>query len=123
VIAVAAFPADASAMDWLAVGNIEGILVRGGGGGGGSRPRSGREMIVQRPGIVGHHLPPLRSATLPVQAGDTLIFATDGVRREVAQAASGRRTRLTGSAAALLEEFATGDDDALLLTARYEVAA
>jgi negative regulator of sigma-B (phosphoserine phosphatase) len=120
VIAVAAFPADTAAMDWLAVGNIEGILVRAGAG---SRPRSGREMIVQRPGIVGHHLPPLRSATLPVQAGDTLIFATDGVRREVAQAASGRRTRLAGSASVLLEEFATGDDDSLLLTARYEVAA
>ncbi len=38
-------------------------------------------------------------------------------------AASGRRTRLTGSAAALLEDFVTGDDDALLLTARYEVPA
>ncbi len=120
VIAVAAFPTDGSAMDWLAVGNIEGILVRRGIG---PRPRSGREMIVQRPGIVGHHLPPLRSATLAVGPGDTLVFATDGVRREVAQAAASRRTHLEGSAAALLEEFVTGADDALLLTARYEVAA
>jgi phosphoserine phosphatase RsbX len=123
VIAVAAFPADATDMDWLAVGNIEGVLVRGGAA---SRPRSGREMIVQRPGIVGHHLPPLRSATLPVQAGDTLVFATDGVRREVAQAVSSRgrggRSGLQGGAAELLKEFATGNDDSLLLTARYEVS-
>jgi negative regulator of sigma-B (phosphoserine phosphatase) len=118
VIAVAAFPAVADDMEWLAVGNIEGILVRGQLG------RPGREMIVQRPGIVGHHMPPLRSSTLSVQAGDTLVFATDGVRREVAQAVSRRGTaRLPGGVAALLEEFATGTDDALLLTARYGVAA
>jgi phosphoserine phosphatase RsbX len=118
VIALAAFPAQAADMEWLAVGNIEGILVRGRTG------RPGREMIVQRPGIVGHHMPPLRSSTLPVRAGDTLVFATDGVRREVAQAVSRRGTaRLAGGVAALLEEFATGNDDALLLTARYGEAA
>jgi phosphoserine phosphatase RsbX len=118
VIAVAAFPEDAGDMEWLAVGNIEGVLVRGRFG------PPGREMIVQRPGIVGHHMPALRSATLPVRAGDTLVFATDGVRREVAQAVSRRGPRgLEGGAAGLLEEFATGNDDALLLTARYGMAA
>lgn len=118
VIALAAFPAQASDMEWLAVGNIEGVLVRGRSG------PSGREMIVQRPGIVGHHIPALRSATLPVRAGDTLVFATDGLRRELAQAVSRRGpARLEGAVAELLEEFATGNDDALLLTARYGVAA
>jgi hypothetical protein len=118
VIALAAFPAHAANMEWLAVGNIEGVLVRGRSG------LPGREMIVQRPGIVGHHMPALRSSTLPVRAGDTLVFATDGVRREVAQAVSRRGTaRLPGGVAELLEEFATGNDDALLLTARYGVAA
>ena len=117
VIAVAAFPEDGGAMEWIAVGNIEGVLVRGRSG------PPGREMIVQRPGIVGHHMPGLRSATLPVRAGDTLVFATDGLRREVAQAVSRRGpSRLEGGAAELLEEFATGNDDALLLTARYGVA-
>jgi hypothetical protein len=118
VIALAAFRAQAADMEWLAVGNIEGVLVRGRSG----LPR--REMIVQRPGIVGHHMPPLRSATLPVRAGDTLVFATDGVRREVAQAVLRRGSaRLEGGAAELLEEFATGNDDALLLIARYGVPA
>lgn len=117
VIAVAAFPAQATDMEWLAVGNIEGVLVRGRSG------PPGREMIVQRPGIVGHHMPALRSSTLPVRPGDTLVFATDGLRREVAQAVSRRGpARLEGGAAELLEEFATGNDDALLLTARYGVA-
>lgn len=117
VIALAAFPAQATDMEWLAVGNIEGVLVRGRSG----PPR--REMIVQRPGIVGHHLPALRSATLPLRPGDTLVFATDGLRREVAQAVSRRGPgRLEGGAAGLLEEFATGTDDALLLTARYGMA-
>jgi hypothetical protein len=114
VIALAAFPTQANAMEWLAVGNIEGVLVR-------ARPgRDRREMIVQRPGIVGHHVPPLRSATLVVWPGDTLVFATDGVRREVVQAASQRGPkRLEGAAGELLDEFATRTDDALLLTARY----
>jgi negative regulator of sigma-B (phosphoserine phosphatase) len=117
VIAVAALPTHATDMEWLAVGNVEGVFVRSRFG------PSGREMIVQRPGIVGHHMPPLRSARLPMRAGDTLVFATDGVRREVAQAVSSRRrAQLEGSAAELLEEFVTGNDDALLLTARYEVA-
>jgi phosphoserine phosphatase RsbX len=117
VISLAAFPAGATDMEWLAVGNIEGVLVR-------ARPgRLRREMIVQRPGIVGHHMPPLRSATHPVRLGDTLVFATDGVRREVVQAVSQRGpARLEGGAAELLEEFATRSDDALLLTARYGVA-
>lgn len=118
VIALAAFPVQAATMEWLAVGNIEGVLLRGWSG------LPGREMIVQRPGIVGHHMPPLRSATLPVRVGDTLVFATDGVRREVAQAVSRRGpARLEGGAAELLEEFATGTDDALLLTARYGAPA
>lgn len=118
VIAVAAFREHAGDMEWLAVGNIEGVLVRGRAG------PPGREMIVQRPGIVGHHMPMLRSATLPVRPGDTLVFATDGLRREVAQAVSRRwPARLEGGVAELLEEFATGNDDALLLTARYGGAA
>lgn len=118
VIALAAFPIQATDMEWLAVGNIEGILVRGRFG------RPGREMIVQRPGIVGHHMPFLRSAKLPVRPGDMLVFATDGVRREMAQAVSRRgAVRLESGAAELLEEFATGTDDALLLTARYGVPA
>lgn len=117
VIALAAFGAQSAHMEWLAVGNIEGILVRGGSG----RPR--REMLVQRPGIVGHNLPPLRSTTLPVTAGDTLVFATDGVRREIVQAATDRTvTARPGAAVDLLREFAAGNDDALLLTARYEAA-
>lgn len=117
VIALAAFGAHTADMEWLAVGNVEGILVRSGPG----RPR--REALVQRPGIVGHNLPPLRSTTLPVKSGDTLVFATDGVRREIVKAATDRTATARPSAALeLLREFAAGNDDALLLTARYEAA-
>jgi phosphoserine phosphatase RsbX len=114
VIALAAFPAQTTDMEWLAVGNIEGVLVRAQPG------RSRREMIVQRPGIVGHHMPPLRSQTLPVGPGDTLVFATDGVDREVLGAVSQPRAgRWEGAPGRLLEQFATRTDDALVLTARY----
>jgi hypothetical protein len=83
--------------------------------------RSGRltrERLLLWGGIVGQNLPTLRPATLPVAPGDTIVFATDGVRSEfvdeVDLAAS------VGSIAnRILAKHATGSDDALVLVARY----
>ena len=114
VVALAFFPAAAAEMEWLAVGNIEGALVRS------TQRAGGREMIVQRPGIVGHRLPALRSATHPIGPGDTLVLATDGVDRRLVQALSGGAAARGDGAAALLRQFATGKDDALLVLVRYQ---
>jgi hypothetical protein len=113
VIALALFPPSSTDMQWLAVGNVEGLLLHG------SRAGAGRDTIVQRPGIVGHGLPRLMTSTLSVGVGDTLVFATDGVERGFAQALSSGDARTADGAAALLRRFATGNDDALLLLARY----
>jgi hypothetical protein len=59
------------------------------------------------------------TSTLSVGVGDTLVFATDGVERGFAQALSSGDARTADGAAALLRRFATGNDDALLLLARY----
>lgn len=113
VIALARFPRSSPDMQWLAVGNVEGLLLRE------SRRGRPREAIVQRPGIVGHGLPRLMASTLSVAVGDTLVFATDGLERGFGQALYSGGARLAEGAAALLRRFATGNDDALLLLAHY----
>lgn len=113
VIALAWFPRGAAEMEWLAVGNVEGVLLHGPA----RSPR--REAIVQRPGIVGYGLPALIPTTIPVATGDTLVLATDGVERGFTQAFSSGAARPADGAAPLLRRFASGNDDALLLLARY----
>jgi phosphoserine phosphatase RsbX len=113
VIGLALFPRASSDMQWLAVGNVEGLLLHG------ATHVTAREAIVQRPGIVGHGLPHLLTSTLPVAVGDTLVFATDGLERGFSQALSSGAARPADGASALLRRFATGNDDALLLLARY----
>jgi negative regulator of sigma-B (phosphoserine phosphatase) len=113
VIALALFPRSSSDMQWLAVGNVEGLLLHR------STHGASCEAIVQRPGIVGHGLPHLMASTLAVAAGDTLVFATDGLERGLGQALSSGSVRPADGAGTLLRRFATGNDDALLLLARY----
>jgi negative regulator of sigma-B (phosphoserine phosphatase) len=113
VIALALFPRCSPDMQWLAVGNVEGLLLHG------SARGPARDTIVQRPGIVGHGLPRLIASTLPVSVGDTLVFATDGLERGFGHALSTGAARPADGAAALLRRFATGNDDALLVLAHY----
>lgn len=114
VVALAFFPAAAAEMEWLAVGNIEGALVRS------AQRAGGRKMIVQRPGIVGHRLPALRTERLAFGPGDTLMLATDGVERRLVQALAGGAAARGDGAATLLAQFATGKDDALLVLVRHQ---
>jgi negative regulator of sigma-B (phosphoserine phosphatase) len=113
VIALARFSRSSPDMQWLAVGNVEGLLVHGSGRGG------PREAIVQRPGIVGHGLPRLVPSTVSVSVGDTLVFATDGLERGLGHALTSGSARAADGAGALVRRFATGKDDALLLLAHY----
>ncbi|HZE04276.1 MAG TPA: SpoIIE family protein phosphatase [Solirubrobacteraceae bacterium] len=113
VIALAWFPRARPQMEWLAVGNVEALLLHG------AARSPGRETIVQRPGIVGYGLPALIPATVPVAAGDTLVLATDGVERTFGQALSNGGAAPADGAAALLRRFASRNDDALLVLARY----
>jgi negative regulator of sigma-B (phosphoserine phosphatase) len=113
VLALAWFPRSRAEMQWLAVGNVEGLLLH-------TAARSHRrQAIVQRPGIVGYNLPALVPTTIPVATGDTLVLATDGVERGFAQAFSNGGATPADGAASLLRRFASGNDDALLVLARY----
>ena len=74
-MSLASFSGRDHTMIWLGVGNVEGVLIRRV-----QTVNAARETILLRGGIVGYQLPPLRATTVPVIRGDTLIFATDGIR-------------------------------------------
>jgi serine phosphatase RsbU (regulator of sigma subunit) len=97
-------------LTWLGVGNVAGVLIHAAGG--------DREGLITRGGVVGFNLPPLRSVTLPVARGDTLILATDGIRSSFTDDLSlgGTPQRI---AQETLDRHWRGTDDALVLVARY----
>lgn len=100
-------------LTWLGVGNVEGILLRGD-----THAVPSQEFLLMRGGVVGNHLPQVAASILPVQRGDLLIFATDGIRSGFAE-----HLDLWGSAQQIadniLERHWRGTDDALVLVARY----
>jgi phosphoserine phosphatase RsbX len=100
-------------MTWLGVGNVLGILRHPGT----QRPHS-QETLLLRAGVVGGLLPPLQAAVLPVLPGDVLIFATDGVRDDFAEAPLHLDTPQK-AAEDILSRFAKGNDDALVLVAKF----
>lgn len=101
------------AVTWISIGNVAGLLMRINAQG-----ALEREHIMMRSGVVGHRLPPLRTATLKLQRGDLLIFATDGVREGFQKGITlGAGTEDT--AASILRRYGRPTDDALVLVARW----
>ena len=113
VLSVAVFSACDGAMTWAGVGNVTGVLLR-------ADQRAARpcESLLLRGGVVGYHLPSLYPVVLPVSSGDTLVFATDGLRSGFTEGVA-----LNDSpqqiADHLLANYGRGTDDALVLVARY----
>src|SRR2546428_4891833 len=112
VISLAAFNAVDETMTWIGVGNVEGVLMRAD-----PAVNPGYESLTLRSGVVGTRLPLLHAGIVPVKRGDTLIFATDGIRTEFAQ-----RLALGAGpqqiADTILSKYARGTDDAPVLLAR-----
>jgi negative regulator of sigma-B (phosphoserine phosphatase) len=100
-------------LTWLSIGNVAALLLHPDDRGG-----VHREHVLMRNGVVGHRLPPLRSAIHPIRRGDLLIFATDGVRE-------GFETSVRFSAPVqeiadhILARYGKFTDDALVLVARW----
>lgn len=113
VASLAAVDAVAGHLTWAGVGNVEGVLIRAAGGE--ERTRSG---LVTRGGIIGSDLPEVRPQQLPIERGDVLILATDGVRREFVDAPP-PQADVQLAASELLARYGKGTDDALILVARY----
>lgn len=100
-------------MTWLGVGNVQGVLVRND-----ARRGTVDETLLLRAGVVGSHLPSLEAAVLRIAQGDTLIFATDGIRRDFVESLSARENPQR-AADRILKEYANGSDDALVLVSRF----
>jgi phosphoserine phosphatase RsbX len=111
-ISLASIDAQSSSIEWLGIGNVDGVLVRS--------PWTDLrdDGLVNRGGTVGYLMPPLHPRTAPIRRGDNLVFATDGIR-------SGFREDITGAlspqgvADLILERHARGTDDACVVVARY----
>jgi len=117
VMSVAFFDRAEPAMTWLGVGNVEGILLFNG-----RAARPARSTLIAPGGIVGSELPRLQAQLVPLAPGDTLIFASDGIKAgfadEPVDDASPQQL-----ADRILTRFCKGTDDALVLVARYRGAA
>lgn len=115
VMSLACFRHADPSLTWLGVGNVEGLLVRAVGTAPAARAR---KSLVTRGGIVGSELPRLQPEALPLATGDTLIFATDGIREGFVE---GLPTDATPQQQAdhILARHRKGTDDALVLVARY----
>jgi len=113
VMSVAFFDHTDRTMTWSGVGNVEGILLRAN-----SRPGPRREVLLSRGGVIGHELPALTAMVHGIDAGDTLAFATDGVRLGF-EVDLNEKVPLQALADLILARHRTGTDDALVLIARY----
>ena len=114
VMSLASFAAAERTMSWIGVGNVEGLLFR--------RGETGRppcpERLLLRGGVVGFQLPTLHAVVTPVSPGDTLVFATDGVRAGFDDSVDLGETP-HALADRLLIEHGKPDDDALVLVVRF----
>lgn len=112
-MALASINADKGSMAWAGVGNVQALLVR-------ARPGRlpPRESLLVRSGVVGQRIPPFVQVTVPIEPGDVLAMATDGIRSEfegsivTSEAAPAAATRV-------LERYALPSDDALVVVVRY----
>jgi negative regulator of sigma-B (phosphoserine phosphatase) len=135
VLSVACFQAADQTLAWLGVGNVECLLIRGDStarpareflltrGGcllirGDSTARPAREFLLTRGGVVGYQLPTLRASSLAIAAGDTLLFATDGIRHAFLEGLN-LSDPPQQMADAVLSRHAKDNDDALVLVARF----
>ena len=113
VLSIASIDTAESVMRWIAVGNVEGILFRSD-----RLARPARETVLARSGVVGYQLPHLASKEHPITAGDTLVFATDGIKYDFAN-----KLRLDcnpqEAASEIVAQFSKDTDDALVLVARW----
>lgn len=112
VLSLASIDPEHGMMTWLGVGNVQGILMRAGALNG-----SVQEVLLLRGGVVGSQLPALQAAVLPIAKGNTLVFATDGIRSEFVESLSALESPQR-AADKILKRHGKGNDDALALVVR-----
>jgi serine phosphatase RsbU (regulator of sigma subunit) len=114
VLSIASFDTQSDTMSWVGVGNVEGLLVR-------ADLNTASEAVAMRGGTVGYYLPRLHPRTLAVQRGDTLVFASDGIRHGFRSEVLAARTPQE-IADEVLRNWGKTNDDACVVVARYAVS-
>lgn len=112
VLSLACIDSEHGMMTWLGVGNVQGVLMRAD-----AKNGNAQESLLLRAGVVGSQLPALQATVLPIVRGDTLFFATDGVRSDFSVTLSARENPQR-AAERILEQYRSGNDDALVLVSR-----
>jgi hypothetical protein len=112
VLSLAFIDPEHGMMTWLGVGNVQGVLMRAD-----AKNGNAQESLLLRAGVVGSQLPALQATVIPIVRGDTLFFATDGVRSDFSATLSARENPQR-AADRILAQYRTGNDDALALVAR-----
>jgi len=112
VLSLASIDVAQGMMTWLGVGNVQGLLMRAN-----TRNGNAQEPLLLRAGVVGSRVPPLQAAVLPIQKGDTLIFATDGIRSDFTETLNSLENPQR-AADRILQNCLSGSDDALVLVSR-----
>jgi len=112
VLSLAFIAPEQHMMTWLGVGNVQGVLMRANANGG-----NAQESLLLRAGVIGSQLPSLQATVLPISRGDTVIFATDGIRNDFSSTLSPRENPQR-AADRILQQYRSGNDDALVLVAR-----
>lgn len=113
VMSIAKFNLPDNTLSWLGVGNIECVLLRAD-----KKQVPQHERALLRGGVLGYQLPTLRESTIPVMRGDTLVFATDGIRRGFEEGLKPDEGPQQ-IADSIMAGFSRGTDDALVLVVRY----
>jgi negative regulator of sigma-B (phosphoserine phosphatase) len=100
-------------LTWLGVGNVEGRVLRSTSGG-----RSAKESLLLASGLPGRDLPEVSPKTVPLNRGDLVIFATDGVGQGFADDldVSGTTGEIVDR---IMRRHWKANDDALAVVARY----
>jgi negative regulator of sigma-B (phosphoserine phosphatase) len=98
---------------WIGVGNVEARLLRADAG---LSPQC--EHIMLRGGLVGLQLPALQATLMPLEPGDLLLFATDGIQPGFDVGINPMETPKQVADGILSRHF-KGTDDALALVVHY----
>ncbi len=114
VMAAAVFAPETTYLEWVGVGNIEGVLARADVT---STPK--REYLMSRGGVLGcEPFPQLRPSCLTVRPGDMLVLATDGLTSAFTEAIDPAMAPAVISGR-ILEHYARNTDDALVMVLRW----
>lgn len=109
VMSVAYINAEFDTITWAGVGNVEGLLIH--------HNVLLRDWLASRGGVVGYQLPLVHISTLPIMAGDVLLFVTDGIRSNFSEGLVVKDPETM--AQEILAGSAKETDDALVLVVQY----